>query len=240
VYLLKITYPGGPKSWSILPGGCQAKTHFQQKGGYMLIYRLAGRGLIGLSNSINRLVLQKSVNAKELFSDDDLSILQSHFKKHDGTELPIDYLKSGKSYVFVNALGEAVAGFALIDTGPLRTLEQIPVDLDADLISRISERTAVFSKVGSGIQRFRFWSFVIGTALASDSQFIIYAVDADKPTLRKNVFNYIRTKVVYEGPVTMLAGMTKQTIEAVELASKLSLSRGFVFLAVLEALKFKG
>jgi hypothetical protein len=206
----------------------------------MLIYKLAGKGLIGLSNSINRVMLQSSVTAKELVSEDDLFVLQSHFKKHDGTELPIEYLKSGKSFVFVNDLGEAVAGFALIDSGPLRTLEQIPVNLDDDLVSRISELTAVFSKVGSGIHRFRFWSFVIGTALASNSHFIIYAVDADKPTLRKNVFNYIRTKVVYEGPVTMLAGMTKQTIEAVELASKLSLSRGFVLLAVLEALKSKG
>lgn len=204
------------------------------------MYKIAGAALIGLSNGINRFFLKNSVRALELSNHDELEILQRHFKYHDGTELPVEYLKSGKSFVFMDRNNDVKAGFALIENCSLRSIEQIPVAPSDEFLGCLSELTAVFSKVGSGVHRFRFWSFVIGTALASKSRYIVYAVDASKPTLRKNVFNYIRESILYEGPVKMLSGMSQQTIEAVEIASKLSLSRGFAFLSFMEVLKFRG
>ncbi len=204
------------------------------------MYKVAGTALIGLSNGINKFLLKNSVRALELSNHDELRILQRHFKYHDGTELPIEYLESGKSFVFLDRNNDVTAGFALIENCPLRSIEQIPVVPSEELLGGLCELTAVFSKVGSGVHRFRFWSFVIGTALASKSRYIVYAVDASKPTLRKNVFNYIRETILYEGPVKMLSGMSQQTIEAVEVASKLSLSKGFAFLAFMEVLKFRG
>jgi hypothetical protein len=204
------------------------------------MYKIAGSILIGLSNGINRFLLKNSVRALALSNHDELRILQTHFKDHDGTELPVEYLQSGKSFVFLDKNNDVTAGFALIENRSLRSIEQIPIAPSEELLGCISELTAVFSTVGSGVYRFRFWSFVIGTALASKSRYIVYAVDASKPTLRKNVFNYIRESILYEGPVKMLSGMSQQTIEAVEVASKSSLSKGFALLAVMEVLKFRG
>lgn len=203
------------------------------------MFTLVGHGLIFFSELTNVALGNDKLHFKSLESERDFKILQQKFQAADGIKLPTDYLKKGRAYVCFNSLLEAQGGFALIDNGPFRTLEQIPDGAAAPVEHSMTELTAVCLTPGNALRRTRYWSFVVGQALTSRADNIVYAVDAEKVSLREKVFNHIRTHVLYEGPVAQLEGMDSESVEAVEFATKAHLARGFLKLAVHEAVKVR-
>lgn len=203
------------------------------------MFTLFGHGLIIFSELTNLFLNDEKLHFKNLECERDFRILQKQFETADGIRLPVDYLKQGRSFICFNSNLEPQGGFALIERGPFRALQQIPNEEIAPVDSSVSEMTAVCLSPGNALRRTRYWSYVVGKTLVGDSQKIIYAVDADKAALREGVFNHIRSHVLYEGPVKKLEGMANESVEAVELATKLSLARGFVKLAIKETKKIK-
>jgi len=199
------------------------------------MFRIIGQGLVVFSEFTNAFLGREKLYFKTLTSDRDFSILQHKFEQADGIRLPTDYLKQGRAFVCFNNNLEPQGGFALIDQGPFRTLEQIPDDVAQPVETKMSEITAVCLSPGHPLRRTRYWSFVVGQALCGHSQHIVYAVDSEKIALRERVFNHIRAHTLYEGPVKKLDGMSATTVEAVELTTKAHLTRGFLKLALNEA-----
>ncbi|MEY2988776.1 MAG: hypothetical protein RJB13_2297, partial [Pseudomonadota bacterium] len=156
----------------------------------------------------------------------------------DGVRLPISYLRQGRAFLCYDSKLIPQGGFALIEKGPFRSITQIPHAGLLPLDGLFCELTAVCFNRGGSLRRSRFWSFVVGTALACPAQNIVYAVDTRKTALREQVFNHIRGSTIYEGPVKKLEGMTEETSEAVEVANKYQLTRGFLKLALRESKKF--
>ncbi|MEN9826132.1 MAG: hypothetical protein RI953_1877 [Pseudomonadota bacterium] len=198
------------------------------------MYGLIGHGLVVFSELTNVFLGQEKIHFKKLDSERDLSILQDEFAEADGIRLPLDYLGRGKAFVCFNEQNEPQGGFALIDQGPFRTLEQLPENVVKPSDTSVTEITAVYLNPGHPLRRTRYWSFVVGKALTSDSQRIVYAVDSAKTALRERVFNHIRAHTLYEGPVRKLDGMLTESVEAVELTTKSHLAKGFLKLAILE------
>ncbi|NBX15942.1 MAG: hypothetical protein EBR09_01100 [Proteobacteria bacterium] len=203
------------------------------------MFSLVGQGLIAVSEFTNLFLGCDKLYFKVLKSERDFSILQKKFEQADGIRLPADYLKQGRAFICFNDHLEPQGGFALIDNGPFRTLEQIPEDILQPVETKMTEITAVCLSPGHPLRRTRYWSFVVGQALCGHSSHLVYAVDSDKTALRERVFNHIRAHTLYEGPVKKLDGMSAATIEAVELTTKSHLAKGFVKLALNEAGKLR-
>jgi len=197
------------------------------------MYRYLGKGFVCLSHRLQSQNGKSSFQVKRLKTEEEFESLQKNFEEHDGTCLPIDYLRSGQAYQFYDSKGECRAGFALVSGRMLRTVEQSPIEIAHD--KKLTEITAIWLDREFKSLRVSFWLFVVGKALQSRDDELIYAVDTGKVNLRKKVFNYIRSQTLYEGPVKCLDGMKQVTLEAVELATKASLFRGFIHLAAIEA-----
>jgi hypothetical protein len=205
----------------------------------MRMFSLIGQGLVVFSELTNLFLGDEKLYFKGLESERDFSILQRKFEKADGIRLPTDYLKQGRAFICFNNHLEPQGGFALIDNGPFRTLEQIPEEVLQPVETKMTEITAVCLSPGHPLRRTRYWSFVVGQALCGHSSHIVYAVDSEKTALRERVFNHIRAHTLYEGPVKKLDGMSVSTHEAVELTTKSHLAKGFLKLALNEAGKIK-
>jgi hypothetical protein len=203
------------------------------------MFSLIGQGLVVFSEVTNLFLGDDKLYFKNLESERDFSILQRKFEQADGIRLPTDYLRQGRAFVCFNNHLEPQGGFALIDNGPFRTLEQIPEDVLQPVETKMTEITAVCLSAGHPLRRTRYWSFVVGQALCGHSFHIVYAVDSEKTALRERVFNHIRAHTLYEGPVKRLDGMSASTHEAVELTTKSHLAKGFLKLALTEAGKLK-
>jgi hypothetical protein len=202
------------------------------------MFTLIGQGLIAFSDFSNYFLGENKLHFKKLASERDLVLLQREFKHADGISLPIEYLRQGQAFVCFNSRLQPQGGFALIERGPFRCLEQIPESGPMPVDASVLELTAVCLSPGNTLRRTRYWSYVVGKTLSSEAKNIIYAVDSDKTNLRERVFNHIRHHVIYEGPVKQLDGMDCETVEAVELTNKAHLARGFFKLALHEAAKF--
>lgn len=196
------------------------------------MFTLIGQGLIVFSEFTNLFLGDQKLFFKSLRSEKDYGILQREFALADGIRLPTDYLKQGRAFVCFNALLEPQGGFALIDNGPFRTLEQIPDAALQPVETDMTEITAVCLSPGHPLRRTRYWSFMVGHALCGHAPRLVYAVDAEKTQLRQRVFNHIRAHTLYEGPVKKLDGMSGESIEAVELTTKSHLAKGFLKLAL--------
>lgn len=203
------------------------------------MFTLIGHGLVVFSEITNVFLGDEKLHFKSLSSERDFGILQRRFEEADGICLPIDYLKQGRSFICFNDKLEPQGGFALIDQGPFRTLEQLPENVLKPVDTAMTEITAVCLLPGHSLRRTRYWSFVVGKALSGHSHQIVYAVDSNKTALRERVFNHIRAHTLYEGPVKMLDGMNSESVEAVELTTKSHLAKGFVKLALHEVGKLK-
>jgi hypothetical protein len=203
------------------------------------MFSMIGQGLILFSEVTNAFLGEEKLQFKRLTSETDFEVLQNKFEELDGIRLPTDYLKQGRAFVCFNESLEAQGGFALIDNGPFRCLEQLPDEVSKPEQSAMTEITAVFLTRGRALRRTRYWSFVIGNTLLSQSSRIVYAVDSEKTALRERVFNHIRAHTLYEGPVKKLEGMSNESVEAVELTTKVHLAKGFLKLALKEAEKLK-
>jgi|GEM_PF-625477 len=193
-----------------------------------------GQNLMKASNISNMFLGYEKLHFKCLSTERDFQLLQSIFADADGIRLPIDYLQKGRAYICFNDHLEAQGGFALIDQGPYRTLEQIPADSIRTVETELTEITAVCLSSGGSLRRLRYWSYMIGATLTGPTHQLVYSVDVDKSPLRERIFNHIRTHTLYEGPVKQLAGMSSIAHEAVELTSKTHLAKGFLKLAFLE------
>ncbi|MBM3383272.1 MAG: hypothetical protein FJY29_12680 [Betaproteobacteria bacterium] len=198
------------------------------------MFTLIGQGLIAFSDFSNFFLGENKLHFKKLESERDYRVLQRQFKHADGINLPINYLRQGKSFVCFNSRLEPQGGFALIESGPFRSFEQIPDMGPMPVDASVLELTAVCLSPGNTLRRTRYWSYVVGQTLSAQAKNIIYAVDSDKTNLRERVFNHIRHHVIYEGPVKQLDGMENETVEAVELTNKTQLAKGFFKLALNE------
>lgn len=203
------------------------------------MFTAIGHGFVVFSELTNTFLGHERLHFKILSSEKDFGVLQQKFEEADGIRLPIEYLKQGRAFVCFNENREAQGGFALIDKGPYRTLEQIPEDVLKPVESPMTEITAVWLSRGTTLRRIRYWSFVVGKALSGDSSRIVYAVDTEKTALRERLFNHIRAHTLYEGPVRKLEGMQSESVEAVELTTKTHIAKGFLKLALTEVSKIK-
>jgi hypothetical protein len=203
------------------------------------VFSLMGRSLVATSELFNLFLFDEKLSFKRLDTERDFEILQREFERADGTRLPTDYLKQGRAFICFNEHLVPQGGFALIDKGPFRTLQQIPGDAAQPVEAAMTEITGVCLLPGHPLRRTRFWSYVVGQTLCGHSSRIVYAVDARKSALRDRIFNHIRAHTLYEGPVKRLDGMVAETIEAVELTTKVRLAKGFLRLAFRETEKLR-
>lgn len=201
------------------------------------MFNVVGQSFLAFSEFTNLFLGDEKISFKELETEKELKLLQNSFAQADGIKLPLKYLKQGRAFVCFNSRLETQGGFALIDRGPYRCLEQIPERDNQAVEHSITELTAVCLTPGEFLRRTRYWSFVIGTTLNSSAQNIIYAVDTDKTALRERMFNHIRRHTLYEGPVKKMEGMSSESTEAVELTTKSKLTMGFLKLAAQELAK---
>ncbi len=201
------------------------------------MFKIFGQSMIAISEASNFFLRDQKLYFKKLSTDDDFKVLQDMFETADGIKLPIDYLKKGRAFVCCNERLEPQGGFALIDQGPLRTLEQIPAPAVKHVDMNITEITAVCLLSGQSLRRIRYWSYMIGMSLDGPADLLVYSVDLQKTLLRERLFNHIRFHTLYEGPVKKLPGMSEPALEAVELTSKTHLAKGFLKLVLMEAKK---
>ena len=197
------------------------------------MYSYLGKFFVCCSQRISSQQTGLRLEVKRLRSEQELLSLQKNFEKHDGICLPLEYLGSGHAYEFFDINGVPRAGFALVSGTKLRTIEQSPITIEDN--RSLTEITAVWLDRQYKSHRVSFWLFVVGKALQSRNDELVYAVDMGKINLRKKIFNHIRAQTLYEGPVKCLDGMKHVTSEAVELATKASLFKGFMQLAAIEA-----
>lgn len=203
------------------------------------MFSFLGRGLVAFSDLTNIFLGDDKLHFKSLTTERDYSTLQRSFEEADGIRLPVEYLKQGRAFVCFDDQLKPQGGFALIDKGPFRSLEQIPDDILKPVETAMTEITAVCLNRSNALRRTRYWSYVVGQTLCGHSERIVYAVDSDKTSLREQVFNHIRVHTLYEGPVKKLEGMDEEAVEAVELTTKSHLTKGFLKLALNEAGKIK-
>lgn len=202
------------------------------------MFNKVGKSFVTFSEASNELLGSSGMVFREISVEADLLVLQRLFEEADGVRLPISYLQQGRAFICYDSNLTPQGGFALIERGPFRSITQIP---DAGILpfdGLFCELTAVCLSRGGSLRRSRYWSFVVGTALSCPAQNIVYAVDARKTALRKQIFNHIRSSTLYEGPVKKLEGMNEETVEAVEISNKYQLTRGFLKLAFRESKNF--
>ncbi|MEY2986490.1 MAG: hypothetical protein RJB13_11, partial [Pseudomonadota bacterium] len=164
------------------------------------MFNRVGKSFVIFSEASNELLGNSGVLFREIQIDSDYLILQSLFENADGVRLPISYLRQGRAFLCYDSKLIPQGGFALIEKGPFRSITQIPHAGLLPLDGLFCELTAVCFNRGGSLRRSRFWSFVVGTALACPAQNIVYAVDTRKTALREQVFNHIRGSTIYEGP----------------------------------------
>lgn len=191
------------------------------------MYELLGKALLRGSELYGVWLGENNLQFKRLEDDSDYQQLQTLFEAMDGIRLPLSYLKQGRAFLCVNPDGEAQGGFALIDKGPYRSLQQLPGEFAVLSHMNITEITSLCLSSGHPLRRLRFWSFMIGHALSGPMNELIYAVDSNKVALRERIFNHIRLQTLYEGVVTQLDGMESTATEAVEITDKAQLFQGF-------------
>jgi len=161
----------------------------------------------------------KSIFLKE---DQDFVVFQQKVKNILGIEFPTSYLKQGKVRAFLNPQGEIVAGYAMITSGPFRTLSSIPVEVHnlPCEVSALSEVTAMFidQSVKSGVARLQFWlSFSRDISSLSGITHFMYAYDLEKTKLKK-LYSHAKPIVLFEGRTMLLEGMREESDESVEVA----------------------
>ncbi len=200
------------------------------------MYNLIGQAVVGASELYGSCLGSDNLRFVRLGEEPEYEQLQQLFENADGIRLPLSYLKQGRAFLCKNKSGEVQGGFAFIDNGPYRSLEQIPMKMVNLSEQELTEITGVCLSSGNGLRRLRFWSFMIGQALSSPSNEFIYAVDSTKLSLREKIFNHIRLETLYEGVVKQLEGMSETSTEAVELTTKAQLFTGFGKLAYREGM----
>lgn len=202
--------------------------------GDVVMYELLGKLILQGSELYGVWLGENNLHFKRIVDESDHLLLQNLFESMDGIRIPLSYLKQGRAFLCINTAGEAQGGFALIDTGPYRSLQQLPTEFGQLSRLNITEITALCLSAGDQLRRLRFWSYMIGHALSGPANELIYAVDSKKVALRERIFNHIRIHTLYEGAVTQLDGMESSTTEAVEMTDKAQLLQGFVKLAYRE------
>lgn len=202
------------------------------------MYNLVGKTMVRASEFYGACLGENHLQFLKLSDELDLERLQRLFEEADGIRLPIRYLKQGRAFVCTNKNGDVLGGFALIDQGPYRCLEQLPKEWGNLSSLRVTEITALCFTAKNRLSRLGFWSYVIGQALSGPSDELIYAVNSNKQALRERLFNHVRLQTLYEGVVRQLDGMSDSSHEAVELTTKAHLFKGFGKLAYREGKLF--
>lgn len=164
----------------------------------------------------------KPLKAVILNNDQDLFVYQQKVKNILGIEFPVAYLKQGKVRAFIDDNGEIVAGYAMITSGPFRTLSSIPfrvINMPCEL-SELSEVTAMFidRSVKSGVARCQFWyTFSRDLGTLPEKTHYMYAYDLEKTKLKK-LYKFANPTTLFEGRTLLLEGMSEVSDESIEVA----------------------
>ena len=159
-------------------------------------------------------------------TDEELTDFRSRCGAALGVHFPLSYLKQGRVRVFRDRGGQLVGGYALILKGPFRTLASIPDSAGFTPTfseSELFEVTALWLDRAVPPGRFRtwvWWTFARDLATQPGKRWYVYSYDLRKKKKLGETFRAIsRPRVLYEGPVKELEGMSGPSAEAVELGS---------------------
>lgn len=157
---------------------------------------------------------------KELKTEKDLEKYRHAIAKHIDVLLPLEYLKQGHVFAFVNHHEDICGGFALITKGPFRVLNSIPdfqgLSFDPSL-KHTAEITGVWlSKTQSTkYSSLRFWLAVMAKVLASRKKYFVYAYSTRKTGL-KSIYKRANPEVIFCGETKILPGMPAPDHETIE------------------------
>lgn len=157
---------------------------------------------------------------KELKSEKDLEKYRHAIAKHIDVLLPLEYLKQGHVFAFVNDDHDICGGFALITKGPFRVLNSIPkfegLKFDPKL-KHTAEITGVWLSKNktNHYASLRFWLAVLGKVLTSRKKYFVYAYSTRKTGL-KNIYARANPEVIFCGETKILPGMPAPDHETIE------------------------
>lgn len=174
------------------------------------------------------------LKAIEIKDDDQLDEFRQKALRLIGVDFPLSYLKQGMVRGFLNSSNEIVGGYALVTSGPFRTVRSLP---DKSYLTykenELFEVTALFidkSVKQCSLRTFFWFHFAKDVFSIKNKKYYIYAYGLYNKKLR-NLYSKARPDIIYRGPVKMLEGNIKEERESIEVA-KVSTMRFFPFLAL--------
>ncbi len=157
---------------------------------------------------------------KKLKLEMDLENYRHAIEKHIDVLLPLEYLKQGKVYAYLNEHNEICGGFTIITQGPFRVLDSIPefdqFKLDPHL-KKTAEVTGVWlsKNITMKFASLKFWSKLIVTVMTCRKKYFVYAYSTKKKGLG-SMYSRANPEVLFRGETKVLPGMPSPDHESVE------------------------
>lgn len=158
-----------------------------------------------------------------LKTDEELIEFQTMTQKAIGVNFPISYLKQSLVRGFRDSKNQLLAGYALVHSGKLRTIESMPdshqINYDTSTFLEVTA-LSIDKNIKSGLFSGQFWiHFSKDIFLFKDKEYIIYAYDL-KATKLQELYSLADPILLYKGQVKKLKGNAEASFEAIEIAYK--------------------
>lgn len=167
------------------------------------------------------------ITTEILSNQNDFDFFRKRCNELVHVDFPQSYLEQGFVRIF-RKYGKIVGGYAVINDGPLRTVESLPCEsfLKKEK-NKLFEITALWMcpKEKNGLlSAFLWFNFSRDIANQKSKTHLIYAYDLDNKRLGK-LYAMGKPEVVYRGKVKQLEGNTCENIESVEIACRKRISK---------------
>lgn len=133
--------------------------------------------------------------------------------EHIGVALPASYLARGR-VVGLREGGDLAGGFALIEQGPFRSLEQLPEGARGEIAwrlltrcSRLVEVNGLFLTPQAKPRAAELWHALARELLASRASHLVFSYATSASGLAR-LYALLAPQLLYAGPVRALDGMT--------------------------------
>lgn len=170
--------------------------------------------LRGLVRGLETLVPSAKLHFQKVNTEKDLLLFQEEYWKRDGVRFPLDYLRSGSSFLARNPEGTIIGGFSVIPGRHLRSLLQLPDEARNEFFQSLDKREIPVEVTAVWLQREKyqvvtaasFWLKVFDTTFSIPHAVSVFACDLRKPGLVR-MYESVSGGVVYRGPIVQLPGM---------------------------------
>ena len=148
-----------------------------------------------------------------------------------GVRFPLSYLAQNRVIGFFTHENELVGGFALITQPPFRVMQSLPQTAQHKITELGYTQDSLFEITGlwlhpehkSRIANLLFYLTIYKEVLFIRRPYFIYAYSSSKPKLGQ-IYSVAQPITIYEGPTSLLPGMTEVDDEVIQIGSVAALN----------------